>query len=447
MNNNFNNVRINHMITIGSENMIVNSGKGVKAKDNLAVNAHPSWSHIALYEPSSLGTRPIIPDDGDDEDETTCTYGDRFTTLEDVEAALNSGKIKTPCAPYYVLQALESMLITAQDNYTSINQGYDEVFGYYETYIKALVPSQLSKFMNWKNGTGNKYFTCKYNEGTGQDTVGKCPLNVHLSASEIWTLTYHLDDEAGFFAALSNETGIQKSWVKFDELKTTVTCHGDKTGDCTPIRRSRKNYPQAADSGSYHVTNPKDLMANVTGGMDGLRLRIQGQRMDIGLGQWLGTQDEVIDAMVVPVSLVLQAIDTMAVAKKIGIEEKQREDEEHKRNLIITIISAILFFIPFVGEAIGPEASLFLQTVGQIIRVISAVGNVALAINDIVQDPTMAGLAVAGLLLGSFGREAGDISKITKAKRGLTQGAREKIGPIFLKNDAIVQRIIKRFCK
>ena len=50
LNSNFANVRIQNLITIGAEYMAVMDGKGIPAKDNLNVNAHPFWSQVTLLD-------------------------------------------------------------------------------------------------------------------------------------------------------------------------------------------------------------------------------------------------------------------------------------------------------------------------------------------------------------------------------------------------------------
>ena len=49
---NYGGVRLQNLITIGSTNMIRTDGTIITAKDNLAVNYHPSWSYISDFEPA-----------------------------------------------------------------------------------------------------------------------------------------------------------------------------------------------------------------------------------------------------------------------------------------------------------------------------------------------------------------------------------------------------------
>lgn len=56
LDSNFANVRFQHLVTIGAKYMAVMDGKGISAADNLAVNAHPFWSHVSVLDVASNGT-------------------------------------------------------------------------------------------------------------------------------------------------------------------------------------------------------------------------------------------------------------------------------------------------------------------------------------------------------------------------------------------------------
>lgn len=60
---NYLNVRLQHVITIGAKYMLVSDGKGVLAADNLAIEAHPAWSQISIFDAVSNHVRHISPDD------------------------------------------------------------------------------------------------------------------------------------------------------------------------------------------------------------------------------------------------------------------------------------------------------------------------------------------------------------------------------------------------
>lgn len=51
-------------------------------------------------------------------------------------------------------------------NFTTVNDGYDDVWGYYVKYVEQMIPAALYEFMagpspnNPSGGPGNNFFTC-----------------------------------------------------------------------------------------------------------------------------------------------------------------------------------------------------------------------------------------------------------------------------------------------
>lgn len=54
--NNFANIRIQNLVTIGAKYMAVMDGEGIPAIDNLNVDVHPDWSQISILDVGSNGT-------------------------------------------------------------------------------------------------------------------------------------------------------------------------------------------------------------------------------------------------------------------------------------------------------------------------------------------------------------------------------------------------------
>jgi hypothetical protein len=52
--NNHGNILLYNLITIGAANVINSDGTLISAKDNLAVNSHPYWTHIASFSSKSV---------------------------------------------------------------------------------------------------------------------------------------------------------------------------------------------------------------------------------------------------------------------------------------------------------------------------------------------------------------------------------------------------------
>ncbi|KAL3454952.1 PLC-like phosphodiesterase [Aspergillus heterothallicus] len=67
LDSNYNNVRLQHVIAIGAEYILVADGNGVLSTDNLAIESHPAWAQISIFDVPSQGQAPN-PGDGDDSD-------------------------------------------------------------------------------------------------------------------------------------------------------------------------------------------------------------------------------------------------------------------------------------------------------------------------------------------------------------------------------------------
>lgn len=75
------------------------------------------------------------------------------------------------------------MLEKAYDNYTNVNHGYDELYGYYVTYIEDMVPTLLNEDFMWNFSSSGQYGMAP-NIGTGM----KCKCSPFHSCKKL-TLT------------------------------------------------------------------------------------------------------------------------------------------------------------------------------------------------------------------------------------------------------------------
>jgi chitinase len=86
---------------------------------------------------------------GDDWPEFEPCPNIHFSYLEDLKTAQDAGKIPDHCVAQMTLKTLTILLQTAYDNYTDVNNGYDEMFGYYVKYIEKVVPAVLESAFMW----------------------------------------------------------------------------------------------------------------------------------------------------------------------------------------------------------------------------------------------------------------------------------------------------------
>jgi hypothetical protein len=129
-------------------------------------------------------------------------------------------------------------------------------------------------------------------------------------------------------------------------------------------------------------------------------------------------------------------VDSMEEAKKTGGEILADE----KKNLIITIISALLFLIPFVGEIAAIAAGA--ATVARMIAMAGLVGNAAFTIADVVANPEDAVMAIMGLLGAGRVRKPRDYAELGAARRAQTKYDVGKMGATFKKHDDSLQKIL-----
>ncbi|TKX26190.1 hypothetical protein C1H76_1543 [Elsinoe australis] len=161
--------------------------------------------------------------------------------------------------------------------------------------------------------------------------------------------------------------------------------------------------------------------------------------MDVNLGILRGSFDDALQVMSMPVFLIGQAVESMAQAKEVG------EDfaEEEKKNLALTIISAVFCLVPFIGQTAAAAAGM--ATLGRMIALVGLAGNAALTIADVVQNPQAAPTAILGMLLrrtpgGSSVRTPKGLGDLASIRRGLDAPS---IGAFFKQNDDLLQSAIR----
>ncbi|KAK6004282.1 hypothetical protein QM012_009132 [Aureobasidium pullulans] len=406
-------------------------------------------------------------DDGDDEDflpgdYEPCDLGLTFDSLDDLNAAAD--KMRAKCLAAYTMRTLITMLDTAYDNYTSVDDGYDEEFKYYVKSIEKLVPQVLdTSFMFDMEksagisfpypGRGMSYFDCR-KDGSKK----KIPCTEFQDESPAYSTSVEtfmtLEHEDDFHAALL-DAGIAPDWVILG-ARTITSIVPHNFVDRPPHTPSRYNY----DFSGYpimkpdmSVPNPKDIVTKGLGSIPELRLSMQATYMEIAVGSYIGGSPlDAAEAFSMPVFMLMQAVENMAQAKALGAQEEkieEKEREERRKNLILLIVSAALMFVPFVGEEAALAAGL--TTLGRTIFIAGEVSNAAFTIWDTVENPDNAVFNILGMLLGvgaivkveRTGKGMGDVAHV---RRGMTATDVANLGSIFKNNDDKLQSFL-RVCR
>ncbi|KAH2378148.1 hypothetical protein KXV98_005294 [Aspergillus fumigatus] len=147
--------------------------------------------------------------DEDDDDSPDCALEDtpdlcdlslHFSSWEALQAATDIPEL---CMPMYAMQVLMDTLNTALRNYTDVNNGYDENFGYYVKYLRGMVPEVINKVI----ADNGKYVQCSQAINGGWSKPRSCFIPL---VSDSWTVKYTFVDEQGFYDELQSKYGIQR---------------------------------------------------------------------------------------------------------------------------------------------------------------------------------------------------------------------------------------------
>ncbi|KAL3477790.1 glycoside hydrolase superfamily [Aspergillus californicus] len=385
-----------------------------------------------------------------------------FPSLAGLEAAVDSGGIADYCLAPLTLGTLLWQLQTAYDNYTDVNNGYDEMFEYYVKYIEKVVPSVLTySFMwNWsitedtqvipEIGYGMEYFDCVFPE---QDEVVNCASAWEDNLDPLWRYLDATDltvpDEDAFSAGLV-KAGLLDEWVTFDDYSITRQNLNVRPAESTTL--SFTGWPSKNES--MVVQNPKDIVTEGLPNIPDMISEMEITRLEILGGSWSGGDPRDAAVAYAPAIFMLeQAVDSMAQAKEIGAqEEKDEEEEERKRkeSLILLILGVVFLFVPMVGEGIA--ASLGLANLARIIAIAGELGNAALATYDTVNNPESAVVNMLGLLFGAgaftkVSRNAKGLGDVAKWRKGMSTSEIASLGKFFEDGDASVQAILGKVCK
>ncbi|XP_044724772.1 putative glycoside hydrolase family 18 protein [Hirsutella rhossiliensis] len=348
------------------------------------------------------------------------------------------------CRGLYVLYALRSMHRDSLEKYDKLlDGGYDKKFN---TYADAVVRSGNKQVINFMYTKGKEYFDCTITEtisscklcrSDGRATnkgcrfcedwdcrdpicnnpevncdgvkyryrniTAACPPdysdrsedqpdfehNRFTRASTYWTLRN--DRQEAFWSDLYLETGIKKEKIAWQDV-TRYECEPTEPKQECRNHNHDFNFPVTSSYKREDVLNPKDVFTKAHGKL-----------------KTLGSVDDLIDALSLPITMVRQAVEGMS-----KIDDIVDEWEAAKRkNIILAFLSAIFFFIPIIGEVDGAVASL--AGVARILATIGVAGDVALGIYEIVDDVHNAPLAIFGLILEPLALV--DVAKISKAAR------------------------------
>lgn len=365
----------------------------------------------------------------------TCPLSSSFESLEALDEAEG---ISDDCKVVLAVQVLENMLDSAMEMFEDVDNGYDSKFDAYQRVMKEGADQALGEFRRWRRGPYTEYFDCDFT-GSGETYDGPCTElqnNLPRLDSGIWFMEVTLRDEEGFWSALTEATGLTEDSVEFGTHVEELDCDRQPggTGSCENWKLTITGMPVFRDD--FEIPNPKDIVTEIKPNLDDIRTSISAAFFDVGAGIWEGNNADVLQVLSVPIFLLLQAVDSMDEAKEIGEDAL----EEEKKNLILNILSAVLFFIPFVGQYAA--MALRLANVARMIMIGGFVGNAALTIQDVIENPENAAIAIMGLLSGGRVRSARDFDALGGTRRDMTKRGSSRMGETFRRHDDRLQSLL-----
>ena len=450
-----------NLITIGSVEMVSTADRSevILAKNNTQSLGHPFWSALAGYLDADRPIYYSCPMKSTSADGGTCAdYFDdpcdsvhdmTFETFDSMAVAVDLGarglgtNIPSDCRDNIAISTLANVAHQALDNYTNINDGYDNVYGHYESAQRDQIIQIITDYMVDANGpgiqgAGNKYFDCIFKNEPSKP----CPPDANDLTG--YTLTYKPTNLTGFYADLNSTYGIPSDWVTF--TTTTLTSPPVRTcapnmrggGDCGEGRTKiiLEGLPVPIPKDKIPVINPKDALAKALPLMRNISTSLDGNTFGTIWGAYEGSPAEVLQAYSLPVFQYQVALQGMAAAKTLG----QQAADAAQNQLVEEILGAVLAILPFAVELIP-----LLGPLEGFLDLVNTIGNLGLTASQIKQDPSSAPFAILGLLGGGGGRSEGDIGKLAKIRRD-NPAKQSTIGQRFKELDDTFQTCVKKTC-
>ncbi|KAI1345812.1 glycoside hydrolase family 18 protein [Xylaria sp. FL0043] len=346
----------------------------------------------------------------------------KYSSLDELMSMKSS--IPSYCVDKYLIDVEIKIMKDALDKYDAlIDGGYDDKFNIYKDYTIEQVPVQINAFMG--NGHADDFFQCSETRyrtccsschyatcledcdksancmtGYGAQDV-TCPTvykdgsqGIDYFNTEVPNVTYTLKNSDGFYSAITKDYGVEKDWIKFGDVDVKFSNGCQYSGTMVKDK-------------SYD--NFQDLL---------FRIQLLNEIGDLDLQ--LSTQD-VANASSLPALTIASAVDSM---DKV-VEQTKEIEKIEREQFIANFLGGILFFIPFVGEALGPT----LAAVRAALSIAEVAGEAALLTYSVVSDPDNAFSAVFSTLAGAA-LSRGSWGKAANERRGLSDMDSKKLGSI-----------------
>ncbi|ATY61851.1 Glycoside catalytic core [Cordyceps militaris] len=405
-----------------------------------------------------------------------------YASLEDIEKDRDS--IPLHCRDEYTLVALSFILKDSISKHDELIQDhYDHNFGVYAEAVANGAQNTVKDFMD-KNAS--EFFTCQVTEvvdsckhcwdswirkGNNRDKTRLCrycedyvcgstvlpmicwemnvpcpdPLHQFLfrekdfacppdfsersdepdkdnliRSSTRWTLKEGKSD--AFYAALLAGTDVSSDKIVWEDVRW-------HDADGPPSYHAHEpmymdfNFPNPKYYKKEDVMNPKEVINKGREKLNSIMPTIDDVLGLVQQNKYAGLVGDLVDALSVPIAMAQQSVANMQRANDIG----QNINDEQKKNFIILFLTAILFFIPFVGEIAGTIG--VLAGVARIITVVGELRAVGLDIYSLVDSKGNDPFAIAGILFAPLALyDVAAVAAAAALRRGMKERQITSIG-------------------
>ncbi|KAF7589877.1 hypothetical protein BBP40_003589 [Aspergillus hancockii] len=363
----------------------------------------------------------------DDDDKAECKQEspcDLTLTLDSWKALEKaSDDISSACMRMYAAQVLmDTTLNTTLDNYTDMNNGYDEESGYYIKYLKKMVPCPQPWQTLGLKVTKVLATNTSRARGPTLTAARKRPTRAPSSTYRHQIIEYNLIDEEGFYNELKKTYGISNDWTKFitDIDESTCDMVGIGNGQpqaYQPRHDERRGFPHGKEI--FDIPNPKDSISKALSHFHDLQLDLTATWGNLFFFPWDGDDNDAVEVLSTPVTMLLQVVDSMKPVEKVGEEEEKREKEAN-RKLIFIILSANSSFFRSLRKWLERRLRY-----------------------NIAQDPKSASVELLSIHFAGAGRTTENFSQVAGVRRTITVEELTQLGSIFKNHDEILQDLIK----
>lgn len=395
-----------------------------------------------------------------------------WTSLEQMEDWYD--RITDGCINQYLAELWSRNLTNSRAKYNKIiNNDYQSKFKIYHDVIQEQSIYQIKKYMlddeavGWSCGSPQKKKCCNEcadNGGnymdplcfqlpcfganksspavctSGEDKKVPCPTDVGDFPS---SLNWDLDDKGKFFDNIEKK-GVLRDWIEFIDYDVYYN-YGCVWGQTESDQRNMaqcakdsdvfwRNYPALKDD--FDLKDPSEVMKSAYDGVT--RLMAEAEIQLKAAGDGFGSYADIAATLMLPALSMSSAVENMEGIVKIA-DQKIAQDREEG---IAAIITSILFFIPFVGEAAAAIGTVALRT---IIDLAGAFADIGYSVYDSVKNKdnllaNLFGILFDAPVMGTAFKQVG------KEWRTLKEDKIDTLPDSFI-NDVKRSRKMQSFCK